>query len=569
MKKLINRPERVVDEMLEGLVTIHPGLLRVSNHNVLVRGDADEVRERQVALISGGGSGHEPAHAGYVGAGMLSAAVAGEVFTSPSARSVLASIRAVAGQPGALLIVKNYTGDRLNFGLAAEVARAGGMLVEVITVADDVALAGSEDHAGRRGIAGTIFVHKIAGAAAMEGKDLPQVAAIAQAAAENIGTMGVSLSAGTSPAVGRPSFELGDEMELGLGIHGEPGVKRIPLRPADELTDELLTHITRTLRLRPGERIAVLINNLGATTPMELAIIGRRAFAWIRDRGISVDRIYAGTFLSSLDMAGISISLMRLDDERLRLLDAPTSAPAWPNISRMVPGPPADRIVLSADEMPTFSGGPPQTDAGKKMERAILAACASLLDEESWLTELDRISGDGDLGTNLARAAKAVQSHLAEYPLDDAPAALKALGLTVQEMGGSSGPLYGVLLLRAGSSLEGGATQDASTWARALVEASNAVSDLGGARLGDRTMLDALIPFAEQFQHAIRLGSSAAPALEAAARAAEAGAEKTARMVARRGRASYLGERALGHPDPGAVAVAIWLRAVTSAVCIL
>jgi triose/dihydroxyacetone kinase / FAD-AMP lyase (cyclizing) len=479
---------------------------------------------------------------------------------------VLAAIRAVAGRPGALLIVKNYTGDRLNFGLAAEVARAEGTLVEVVTVGDDVALAGSENHAGRRGIAGTVFVHKVAGAAAMEGKDLPQVAAIAYEAAKNIGTMGVSLSAGTSPAVGKPSFELGDEMELGLGIHGEPGVQRVPLAPADHVTDQLLTQIARTLCLRPGERVAVLINNLGATTTMELAIIGRSVYSWLRDRGALVVRIYAGTFLSSLDMAGISISLMRLDDERLRLLDAATSAPAWPNVSKLTPSLPGDRTIFAPDEMPAFGGAPPETDAGRNMERALRAACLSLLEEESRLTELDRVTGDGDLGANLARAARAVLSRLAEYPLDDAPAALKALGLTVQEMGGSSGPLYGVLFLRAGSSLEGGAGQDARPWARAIVEACNAVGDLGGARIGDRTMLDALIPFAEQFQRAIAMGSSLKTALEAGTRAAEAGAERTAKMIAKRGRSSYLGERALGHPDPGAAAVAIWLRAMSSVV---
>ena len=199
MQKLINKPERVVEEMLDGLLALYPGAARLAGHKVLLRTDAEERRERQVALISGGGSGHEPAHAGYIGAGMLSAAVAGEIFTSPSASSVLAAIRAVTGRLGALLIVKNYTGDRLNFGLAAEMARAEGLLMGTVIVADDVALVASEEHAGRRGLAGTVLVHKIAGAAAAEGKDLPQVASIAQAAADNIGTMGVALSAGTSP----------------------------------------------------------------------------------------------------------------------------------------------------------------------------------------------------------------------------------------------------------------------------------------------------------------------------------------------------------------------------------
>ena len=195
MKKLINRPDRVVDEMLDGLLALYSGLSRLSGQNVVLRSDFEDRRDEQVAIISGGGSGHEPAHAGFIGSGMLSAAVAGEIFTSPSVDSVFAAIRAVAGTQGVLLIVKNYTGDRINFGLAAEMARSEGILVETVVVADNVALANRQGNAGRRGIAGTVLVHKIAGAAAAEGKDLPQVAALAQAAAENIGTMGVSLSA--------------------------------------------------------------------------------------------------------------------------------------------------------------------------------------------------------------------------------------------------------------------------------------------------------------------------------------------------------------------------------------
>ena len=238
MKKLINHPSNVVEEMLQGLQVLHPGSIRLSGHKVMLRSDAEQVRDRQVAIISGGGSGHEPAHAGYIGAGMLSAAVAGEVFTSPSSDAVLAAIRAVSGKPGALLVVKNYTGDRLNFGVAAEMARAEGVPVEMIIVDDDVALKGTASAAGPRGLAGTIFIHKLVGAAAAEGKSLAEVAAIGRTAIQSLATMGLSFSAGTSPSVGKPSFELAEnEMELGLGIHGEPGVKRMQLRSADELTE--------------------------------------------------------------------------------------------------------------------------------------------------------------------------------------------------------------------------------------------------------------------------------------------------------------------------------------------
>jgi triose/dihydroxyacetone kinase / FAD-AMP lyase (cyclizing) len=550
MKKFINDPAEVVEEMLQGLFMLHPGLARLPGHKVLIRADAAEARERQAAVLSGGGSGHEPAHAGYIGSGMLSAAVAGEVFTSPSTDSVFAAIQAVAGKPGALLVVKNYTGDRLNFGLAAEMARAEGIPVEMIIVDDDVALKGAPHATGARGLAGTVFVHKLIGAASAEGKSLTELAEIGRAAVQSLSTMGVSFSAGTSPAVGRPSFELGErEMELGLGIHGEPGVKRVPLQPAHELTATLVGTILEQSKLGSQSRVAVMINNLGATTEMELAIVAREVLNLLATRGLVVERVYAGTFLSSLDMAGISISLLGLTDERLRWLDAATTAPAWPKAI----GRPARRptVAPAIEVWATSSGGHgAQTKAGKQTQHAIEAACQALIEAEGELTELDRVVGDGDLGASMARAAKAVRGELAGYPLDDISATLKALGHTLRrELGGSSGPLYGVLFLRCANALAG----DRTGWVDALEQGCHAISELGGARPGDRTMLDALAPFVKTLQ---QHGT-----LMAAVDAAEAGAAATADMRPRLGRSSYLGDRVLGHPDPGARAVVIWLRA--------
>jgi dihydroxyacetone kinase len=564
MKKLINRPEHVVPEMLEGFLVMYPGLARLSHHNVLLRSDVDEIRERQIALISGGGSGHEPAHGGYVGAGMLSAAVAGEVFTSPSVDSVLAAIRAVSGRPGALLIVKNYTGDRLNFGLAAEMARAEGFCIETVIVADDVALAGTEEIAGRRGIAGTVLIHKIAGAAAAAGLDLPQVASIAQAAADNVGSMGVSLSAGISPAVGKASFTLGEnEMELGLGIHGEPGVRRVALASADKVTDTLFRQIVSTLRLRSGEHVVALINNLGATTTMELAIVAGRLASALDSYGLVAERFYSGTLMSSLEMAGVSLSLLRVDEERLKWLDAPTSASAWPSSSGKANT--SVIVIESAIAAAPKIQHPVETQTGRRVRDALIAACQALIQSEERLTELDRIVGDGDLGSNMARAAKAIQAEMPFYSLDDPAETLKELGITLQQvLGGSSGPLYGVLLLRTGIFLEGGPADDVPRWATALLEGCGAISELGGAKPGDRTMLDALIPFAQTFRDGVVAGLPVKVLLADAARAAEEGANATARMIPRRGRSSYLGERTLGHTDPGAVAVSIWLRAVAS-----
>jgi triose/dihydroxyacetone kinase / FAD-AMP lyase (cyclizing) len=508
-----------------------------------------------VAILSGGGSGHEPAHAGYIGAGMLSAAVAGEVFTSPSSDSVFAAIQAVAGKSGSLLVVKNYTGDRLNFGLAAEMARAEGIPVEMLIVDDDVALSGTGQATGARGLAGTVFVHKLLGAAAAEGKNLPELAAIGKAAVESLGTMGVSFSAGTSPAVGKPSFELNEnEMELGLGIHGEPGIARMPLQSADALTETLLTSIVQ--RKKFPTSVAIMINNLAATTAMELAIVARHAVSFLASRGITVQRIYSGTFLSSLDMAGISISVLGLNEDRLRWLDAATTAPAWPNLLKQPPGKPSIDIPARSP----LVGGVAQIERGTKTERAIEAACQALILAEPELTELDRITGDGDLGASMARAAVAVQQAITSYPLNDISRTLQALAHTLgRELGGSSGPFYGVLFLRCGNVIGRSPTMEKAQWVQALEEGCQAISELGGAKPGDRTMLDALYPFVNKLKQASETTSQA---VRVAVEAAEQGAAATTQMKPKMGRSSYLGDRVLGHPDPGARAVSIWLRAV-------
>jgi len=566
MKKFINRPENAVEEMLEGLAVLSPGLLRLSGHKVMVRADVEEIRDKQVTIISGGGSGHEPAHSGYIGAGMLSAGVAGEVFTSPDTDSILAAIKAVAGKPGVLLVVKNYTGDRLNFGLAAEMARSDGIPVEMIIVNDDVALNGNASATGARGLAGTIFVHKLVGAAAAEGKNLAEVAALGRAAIASLATMGVSLSAGTSPAVGKPSFELGeDEMELGLGIHGEPGVTRTHLQPADQLAETLLTEILKHGKFGQEKRVVLMINNLGATTEMELAIVARHAAPYLESKGFAVERVYAGTFLSSLDMAGISISVLGVNDGWLRWLDSPTTAPSWPNAFRQqvrkTQAHVATDIRSNANPVAVLKA---QTEAGHRTKRAIEAACDALIEAEGQLTEMDRITGDGDLGVSMKRAGTAVKDAVGSYPVDDAAATLKALGHTLRhELGGSSGPLYGVLFLRSGNVLETANGTGLPQWTKAIEQGVQAISDLGGAKPGDRTMLDALDPFVKSLKNAG--AKSPREALRAAVEAAKRGAEATAQMTPRLGRSSYLGDRVLGHPDPGATAVVIWLRAVSEA----
>jgi dihydroxyacetone kinase len=546
MKKLINDPRGVVREMLEGICDLHPGLALLEGEDVVLRADipADPAR-RPVAILSGGGSGHEPAHAGYVGPGMLTAAIAGDVFTSPSVDAVLAGLRAAAGPAGAVLVVKNYTGDRLSFGLAAELARAEGIPAEVVVVADDVALRDTVPPERRRGIAGTVLVHKLAGAAAAEGRKLAEVAALARAAAADLGSMGVALDACTVPAAGRPGFEIGPaEIELGLGIHGEQGVERAALLPADQLVERMLGAILADKGFGVGEQVALLVNGLGGTPPMELSIVARRAVALLRERGLVVARAWAGEFLTALEMPGASLTVMRLDAARLALLDAPVAAPAWPGGGAVG----AERAVVAAPP----KAEPDRTGRADPAIRAALLRVAEALEAaEPHLTELDSRAGDGDLGISMRRGAAALRA-LPEAALADAPTALTAMAEALRRaLGGSSGPFYGAALLRAARALP--ASPAAADWAAAFREAVAAIAELGGAKPGDRTMLDALHPAGE----ALASGD-----LAAAARAAEQGAEATAGMTPRLGRASYLGARAVGAPDAGAAAVAVWMRAL-------
>ncbi|KWB87287.1 dihydroxyacetone kinase family protein [Burkholderia ubonensis] len=561
MKKLVNRPSDVVREMLEGIARQSPHLAILGDEHVLVRKTLPEPSQRAVAVLSGGGSGHEPAHGGYVGDGMLNAAVCGEVFTSPSTDAVLAAIRATAGPNGALLVVKNYTGDRLNFGLAAELARAEGIPVETVIVADDVSLRERVERGQRRGIAGTVLIHKLAGAAAARGLPLARVAAIAREAAADLGTMGVALDGCTIPGADKSGFSLADhEIELGLGIHGEKGVERTAPLPADALVDTLLSSIVGDLALAGGERVALLVNGLGATPDMELAIVLRAAYDNLSRRGISVERAWAGTFLSALDMPGCSISVLRLNDERAALLDAPTQARAWPGGGAVNP-----QIRVAAAE--TRDAPPAALDAtgrawAARLRPALHAVARTLIDNEATLAELDAAAGDGDLGASMHRAAQAILE-LPDAAYGTPAGALAALGATLRRaIAGSSGPFYATALLRASRRLADVAEPSARDWATAFRCAVESIGELGGARAGDRTMLDALVPAVDAFGRALEDDRNGAAAWAAAVEAAERGAQETARMTPRAGRASYLGERAIGTPDGGAVAVALWLRAL-------
>lgn len=326
MKKFINSVETVEDEMIQGLIKAYPKYLKkVDGYNVVVRANK---KEGKVALISGGGSGHEPAHAGYVGEGMLDAAVAGAVYTSPASDAILEGIKAVATDKGVLMVIKNYTGDVMNFEMAAEMAEMEGITVKQVVVNDDVAVKDSLYTVGRRGVAGTVFVHKIAGALAETGADIDEVQAVAQKVIDNVRTMGAATLPSTIPASGKPGFELAeDEMEVGIGIHGEPGTHREKLMTANEITDHILEKILEDIDYS-GSEVAVMINGSGSTPLMELYIINNRVADVLAEKGIKVVDTYVGEYMTSIDMAGFSISLLKLDDQMKELLAAKADTPA-------------------------------------------------------------------------------------------------------------------------------------------------------------------------------------------------------------------------------------------------
>lgn len=327
MKKIINAVEKVEDQMTAGMVKAFPQYVtKLDCGNVVVRTNK---KEGKVALISGGGSGHEPAHGGYVGKGMLDAAVAGPVFTSPTPDQIYEGIKAIATDKGVLMVVKNYTGDVMNFEMAAEMAEMEGITVKHVVTNDDVAVEDSTWTTGRRGVAGTVFVHKIAGAKAEAGADLDEVQAVAQKVIDNVRTMGMAIKPCIVPAAGTPGFELGeDEMEIGIGIHGEPGTHREALKPADEIVDMLMEKILADIDYN-GSEVAVMINGCGSTPLMELFIVNNRVADVLAEKGIKVYKTFVGEYMTSIEMEGFSISLLRLDDEMKELLDAEADTPAF------------------------------------------------------------------------------------------------------------------------------------------------------------------------------------------------------------------------------------------------
>ncbi|MFF0918329.1 dihydroxyacetone kinase subunit DhaK [Rhizobium leguminosarum] len=539
MKHFFNRKENIVTEALDGLLlTSGKGrLARLDSFpdiKVILRADWDKSK---VAIISGGGAGHEPSHAGFVGRGMLTSAVSGEIFASPSVDAVLTAIRAVTGPKGALLIVKNYTGDRLNFGLAAEKARAEGFDVEMVIVADDIAL---PDINQPRGVAGTLFVHKIAGYHAESGEDLKTVAAHAANAAGDIVSLGMSLSTCSVPGQAHEDRLGADEGELGLGIHGEPGVERIALQPVADIVATMAARLSATLG-DAGDH-ALLINNLGAVPPLEMAVIANAVLSSPVGRRVRLI-IGPAPMMTALNMNGFSLSLIRLDVAREAALTAEVEPHAWmPAIERH------EIEIIAAPRTvtgPSDADGASATGSNSRNRRLIAALCEHLISLEDELNRLDGRVGDGDTGSTVATGARSLLARIDTLPLDRPAATLASIGdILGTSMGGSSGVLLSIFFTAAAKAMA-----DKADISAALLAGLERMTFYGGAQVGDRTMVDALSPAL----HVLASGGVAA-----AAKAAASGAESTKTMLkARAGRASYVGERDLaGVADPGAVAIA-------------
>ncbi|MDE3744878.1 dihydroxyacetone kinase subunit DhaK [Methylobacterium radiotolerans] len=542
MAHFIDARSTLVNDAVDGLVAASGGrLARLDGDpgiRVVLRAAPDSGK---VAVVSGGGSGHEPAHAGFVGPGLLSAAVCGDVFASPSVDAVLAGILAVTGPAGCLLVIKNYAGDRLNFGLAAERARALGHKVETVIVSDDIAL---PDAKQPRGVAGTLFVHKVAGHAAEAGEPLETVAALARRAAGAAKSLGIAVSTCTIPGSARSERLAEGQAELGLGIHGEPGAERIALPKASELARMMAERLARSV---PGaDRLALLVNNLGSASALEMQILTRAVLA--TDLGRRV-RLLLGPapLMTALDMHGASLSVLPLDDALERALSEPVPVPAWPAAVRVEP--PILRPVPAGLAGEAFA---PSHDAVTAAR--IRAVAEALIRAEGSLNSLDAKVGDGDAGTTFAGAARAVQADLDRLPQAEPAALCRALAERIgRAVGGSSGVLGSIFFAATASALADGAA-----WPEALGQGVARVQGYGGAKAGDRTLLDALIPAVE----ALKNGD-----LAAAAAAARAGAEATAGMErAGAGRSSYLAAGDLaGVQDPGAAGVAAAFAALAGA----
>ncbi|MGE6403021.1 dihydroxyacetone kinase subunit DhaK [Bacillus cereus] len=573
MKKIINKPETLVMEMCNGMVMAHPELELLKKYKVIKK---KEMNENKVTLISGGGSGHEPAHAGLVGKGMLDAAVCGDVFASPSQIQVYQAIKETASKKGTLLIIKNYSGDIMNFKNGAHLATEDGIEVDYVKVDDDIAVEDSLYTVGRRGVAGVIFVHKIAGAAAEAGMELGEVKAVAEKAAANVRTIGLALTSCTVPASGSPTFTLAeDEMEYGVGIHGEPGIKREKMLSADELANRMTNDLMKDLGVKDGEEIALLVNGFGGTPLQELYLFNNAVTRELAARNIKINRVFVGNYMTSIDMAGMSLTVMKLDEELKTLLSKECNTPAF-KVDGPVESVEYVNVLEDVEEKEvSFEIETAEEHAVMKDNVITLNNMIYLVDKMSDIIiknevpfcELDTHAGDGDFGMSVAKGFKQLKREWSSILGQDNLTIgwfLDGCSMIIMEhCGGASGPIWGGAF-RAASKAAGEKRElTVKEFAEMLQAALQGIQSIGersfgrGAVVGDKTLVDALAPCVDSWLDSTSNEVDVKTAFEKGAEAAVKGAEYTKEIVARMGRAGTVGERSLGYPDAGAHALGV------------
>ncbi|WP_180065239.1 MULTISPECIES: dihydroxyacetone kinase subunit DhaK [unclassified Acinetobacter] len=561
MKKLMNGAENIVIEMCKGFVLAHPELAFNESHKIISRKE----KHNNVALISGGGSGHEPAHAGFVGTGMLDAAVCGDVFASPSQIQVYKALQHVATDKGVLMIIKNYSGDMMNFQNGAALATEDGIKVDYVKVADDIAVKDSLYTVGRRGVAGTVFVHKIAGAAASKGLELADVKAIAQKAADNVISLGFAYSSCTVPAKGTPTFTLADdEMEYGVGIHGEPGIRREKILPSKKMAQRIVDDLFLD---RPDmKEVAVLVNGFGSTPLQELYVFNHDVCEHLARKGIKIYRTFVGNYMTSIDMNGASVSLLAVDDELKTYLDAAANTPAF-----KMDGSAAQPLTFATKNAATEAVVNTQVETQpehavisneqftiENMRYIVDVMSACIIRNEVPFCELDAHAGDGDFGMSVAKGFKQLkrewQSLIQAQQMDEFM--LNCSMIIMEHCGGASGPIWGSAFRAAAKSIQGKSVLTVADFAEMLQAAVKDIQTTGersfgrGAVVGDKTLIDALVPCADSWS--AHTDKSFKENFVLGAKAAVQGAEKTKEIVARMGRAGTVGDRSLGYPDAGA-----------------
>ncbi|WP_408592689.1 dihydroxyacetone kinase family protein [Paracoccus marcusii] len=565
MTKIVDRPEDFAATALAGFCAAHADRIIPVPHGAL---RAHAGAPGKVALVVGGGSGHYPAFLGYVGPGLADGAVAGDVFASPSTSAVAGVARAADLGGGVILGFGNYAGDVLNFGAAAERLRAEGVDARILAVTDDVASAPATDAARRRGVAGDLLVFKIAGAAAEAGLDLDAVMDLAGRANARTVSFGLAFDGCTLPGQAAPLFSVPEgQVALGLGIHGEPGIAAQAILPAADLARILLKPLLAERPQGHDGRVAVVLNGLGRTKHEELFVLWHHLTGLMTDAGLTVIDPEVGEFVTSLDMEGCSLSILWLDDALADLWHAPADAPAFRKGTVAAQG--TRQVAREGAAIAAVPRGEPASAAQAGCVADIVARLAQALAEaEADLGRIDAIAGDGDHGQGMARgsAAAAVEARDAAAQGAGAGTVLSLAGdAWADRAGGTSGALWGVALRAWGQALGDTDVPDAARVAAGAQAGIDAVTRLGGARPGDKTLVDAFAPFVDTLQGQVAQGAALATAWEAAASAATAAAEATADLTPRLGRARPLAERSIGHPDAGAISLALCARVVAGA----